>query len=197
MDKNRLFKTDLLYENSRQETYNSFYEKNGLKVYSRCDWNTEKGKAEQLKDMDVILQAGNIRLSVSEKERSKDYGDIFVELYHVFEDGRRKNGWLYETKAELLSYFTPTKHYFVNMSALKDTVIGDILPLIKDDISNFEGSGARVGTFYRKIGGKPRKMSATMARNEGNGAKWKTYGLCIPVSDLEDYGVTVDITEMV
>jgi len=192
----RIFENDLSREDSRKAYYSAFYESHGVKVYSRSDWNTKSGHREQKSDIDVTLQYGNIRLTASEKERSTYFGDIFVELEHVFEDGTTAKGWIFETKADLLSYFTPSFHFFVNMPDLKNTVINDILPLIRKQVNDFEKTDNKSGRISENIGGKKRSMTVTMARNSGNGNRWKTFGLCIRVEDLIDFGIAVDKTEI-
>lgn len=192
----RIFENDLSREDSRKSYYNDFYESHGIKVYSRSDWNTKSGHKEQKSDIDVTLLYGNIKLTASEKERSNYYGDILVEVMHVFEDGTVSDGWIFETEADILSYFTPSVHFFVNMPDLKNMVIDGILPLIEKAFVSFKNSGKNSSNVYVKIDGKMRKMTVTMARNSGNGKKWHTFGLCIKVEDLIDFGIAVDRTEI-
>lgn len=82
------------------------------------------------------------------------------------------------------------------MPDLKNTVINDILPLIRKQVNDFEKTDNKSGRISENIGGKKRSMTVTMARNSGNGNRWKTFGLCIRVEDLIDFGIAVDKTEI-
>lgn len=196
MKDKRLFEEDLSYENRRKAFYDGFYEQNGIKVISRTDWDTDDGQEKQKEDIDAYLKIGGTTFSVSEKDRNKNYGDILVELFHIFDDGTRENGWIEDTEADLLSYFTPDTHFFVNMQSLKEVVLEIIVPALHSQIIGFEHESLRFKKVYANIGGKSRTMSLTSAHNSRKNRTWDTFSICIPVSDLKDYGVTIDKTEI-
>lgn len=192
----RNFNDDLSYEGKRKPDYDKFYESHGFEVCQRYDFITESGKKAQKADIDVQLQKDGIKYLVSEKDRSASYGDVLVEVSHIYDSGEKKRGWIYETKADLLSYFTPKCHYFINMKELKDA-FDKIYPKIKDKLSDFVKSGKGFEKSGVNIDGNWLNLKFTCARNRGNGRHWRTISLCIDVADFEHLGVELEKSDIV
>lgn len=192
----RNFRDDLLYEEKHKTDYNKFYENNGFEVCERYDFNTENGKKAQKADIDVQIQKDGIKYLVSEKDRSASYGDVLVEVLHIYDDGEKKRGWIYDTKADLLSYFTPKCHYFINMKELKDAV-DKIYPKIKDKLRYFVKSEKGFEKTGANIDGNWLNLKFTCAKNRGNGRHWRTISLCIDVADFEHLGVELEKSDIV
>lgn len=96
------FNLDLEYslEERENDLFDSFYYRvfPGLEsIHFADDIETQR------KGIDKILhfKSGYI-VTVDEKKRRKDYGDILLELWSVWE--RRKRGWLYTCKCDYIVY---------------------------------------------------------------------------------------------
>ena len=98
-------------------------------VITRYDYNDPEGREMQKNGADLKLtlkdkygNSGN--LTISEKFRSSDWGDMFVELYSQYP---RVQGWGVTSQGiDFIAYFTPKKLYFVNY--------GDLLNVASDII---------------------------------------------------------------
>lgn len=96
------FTLDLEYslEERENDLFDSFYYRvfPGLEsIRFADDIETQK------KGIDKILHfKSGYTVTVDEKKRRKDYGDILLELWSVWE--RRKRGWLYTCKCDYIVY---------------------------------------------------------------------------------------------
>ena len=106
------FGLDLEYslEERENELFDSFYYRvfPGLNnIHLVKDMETQK------KGIDKILyfKSGYV-VTVDEKKRRKDYGDILLELWSVWE--RKKRGWLYTCKCDYIVYaIMPSKKVYL------------------------------------------------------------------------------------
>lgn len=61
----------------------------------------------QRDDIDLVIKNNSGRpLKISEKYRPFDYGDVLFEVWSVFPNDK---GWGCESKADIMTYWTPTK----------------------------------------------------------------------------------------
>lgn len=105
------FNIDLQYslDLTRNEDFDKFYHsiwKNQISLIEYMDFKTHK--QEQLKGIDkkIILNNGKV-ITIDEKCRRKDYGDIFIELRSNTKTN--KPGWLYYSTCDYIMYFTELK----------------------------------------------------------------------------------------
>lgn len=96
------FKTDLEYslEENECELLDSFYHKMfpGLR-----DIEIVKDLERQKKGIDKVLTLNRgQQLTIDEKKRRENYGDILLELWSVWEE--RKRGWLYTCQCDYIVY---------------------------------------------------------------------------------------------
>lgn len=112
------FKTDLEYSMD-DAVFDNFYKSNfpGLKEI-RFEDNLQK----QIKGIDktLIFKSG-LEITIDEKKRRVDYGDILLELYSNKETKRK--GWLYTAQCDYMAYaiIPKKKIYFLPMVLLKIT----------------------------------------------------------------------------
>lgn len=134
--KNYSFNESLAKEKNTRKWFDSIYESYGGKVKSICDYDTFEGKLQQQNDIDVLLEKDNKIFKVSEKARDKDFGDVYLEHYSVFED--KKIGWTQDSQADILAYGIPSKNIckIYEMAEVKNIyrLITSLLPL--DEIEN-------------------------------------------------------------
>lgn len=149
------FKKSLEIGTSRNKELNSHYEKRFRNVVDIIEVDDQE---EQYKGIDkhVILHTGKI-VTIEEKTRAKDYGDIFLELYSNKES--RRLGWLYTAQAEYITYITPKNIYTLPTE------------LLKSAWAIFKHGWERK---YKKIECK---------NTRGNGT-FTTVGIAIPVKEL-------------
>lgn len=128
------FQKSLEYEQTMipraDEAYLNLFSRVGHElVITRYDYNDPVGRKMQKNGADLKLtlkdEYGNSsNLTISEKFRSVDWGDMFVELYSQYP---KVQGWgVTSQSVDFIAYFTPEKLYFVNYSDLLN-VASDIL----------------------------------------------------------------------
>jgi hypothetical protein len=102
------FKTDLQYSLSQRECdlFDSFY----YRVFPNLA-NIEfvEDMERQRKGIDKVLhfQSG-YKVTIDEKKRRKDYGDILLEIWSVHES--KKRGWLYYSECDYIVYAIMPSH---------------------------------------------------------------------------------------
>jgi hypothetical protein len=98
-------------------------------------------------DWDKRVQFGSKTISIEEKTRARDYGDILVELV---EDLKTLDpGWIYQTKADRLVYcvLEPRLVYALPMGKLKDYVFDNIRVLLRNCNISDQGYGKTLNIF--------------------------------------------------
>ena len=110
------FKADLKYS-MEDEMFNNFY----LREFPNVrEIKTEKDIKKQFKGIDktLVFDSG-LEITIDEKKRRVDYGDILLELLSNKETGRK--GWLYTAQCDYIAYAVmPIKTiYFLPMILLK------------------------------------------------------------------------------
>lgn len=202
MNNNNFFNA-LKYEKSAQNDADSLYKAiihNKLDAQyphdkiniciKRWDFNTSDGRIKQLDDIDatiVVTTQNNIfHYNISEKFRTADYNDMFVELYSKYPS---KEGWGINTQADWVCYHTPDDLYVVNAEDIRKLVkdmknnsihsINHMVEEMQEWGSNFnqnyyentEINFYKIPTYIRD-----RKM-------------WEGLGACIPWDKMAEWGV--------
>lgn len=123
-------------------------------------------------DLSITLQNGQVK-NISEKFRSKDYGDMVIEL---LTDG--KLGWGVTGESDGICYFVPGKCYLVNTSDLKS--------LAKDILERY-GLTLMTTVSFAETTIKDGNMRMTFKcfSNSRDGRTWKNVVVCIPWNDLQ------------
>jgi len=106
------FDIDLKYslEARENELFDTFY----YRVFSNLrDIELVMDKERQRKGIDKILYFNNGKqVSIDEKKRRKDYGDILLELWSVWEE--KKKGWLLTAQCDYIVYAVmPSKKVYL------------------------------------------------------------------------------------
>jgi hypothetical protein len=106
------FYKDLAYslDISKNEEFDRFYND---KFPDLKKIETVTDKETQLKGIDKILtfENGSI-ITIDEKIRRKDYGDIYIELFSNLE--RQKKGWAYTSQCDYIVYYIePTQQVYL------------------------------------------------------------------------------------
>lgn len=96
------FFTDLSYslEKTEDDSINGFYLKifPGISEIEFC-----KDMARQKKGIDKVIHfESGYQVTIDEKKRRKDYGDILLELWSVKE--KQKRGWLFTAQCDYITY---------------------------------------------------------------------------------------------
>ena len=126
-------KTDIFYEKWIKNILYASYPWNLMEInLSRWDWNTPEGRTKQMSDIDITIdvdvKSGQIKnhYNISEKFRTDDYGDMFIELYSKYPNVK---GWGPTTEADLIFYHTPKNLYYIDAKDIK-SVSNDIMNTI-------------------------------------------------------------------
>lgn len=134
-------KTDIFYEKWIKNILYASYPWNLMEInLSRWDWNTPEGRTKQMSDIDITIdvdvKSGQIKnhYNISEKFRTDDYGDMFIELYSKYPN---VNGWGPTTEADLIFYHTPKNLYYIDAKDIK-RVSNDIMNTININHLNDE-----------------------------------------------------------
>ncbi len=181
------------YESRKKETDNfhradTFYTTrlHALKI-ERCDYHTSKGKAFQQKDIDLWLTLENGRVSVSEKKRTRDFDDLYLELYSKYPE---TPGWAIHSQAAFLAYFFPERVFWAGFPQIKRFLKESLLPRINpDEWKKLQETHPETSTRKRikqKVSGITYPVTLIQAYNETQNATWYTMGISIPFNMLHD-----------
>lgn len=183
------FSQSKLYENEQIKRADKFY-RDILHVsdIKRFNYQFSEERKMQRQDIDLILTYQNKSYKVSEKFRSKDFGDLYLEIYSKYPNVL---GWLREGVSDYLMYFTPENVYCIDDHSLKNFYIEKLSPLLSS--LWFESINDSVKTIFNKkiyIDKIPYVISIIKALNEtSEGDKWITMGITIPFNMLKINGV--------
>jgi len=147
----------------------------------------------QRRDIDICLLFNGRNIHISEKFRKMDYGDLLIELFSKYPDVK---GWMNNSEAEYITYFTPHKVYVINkMELLNWYQTENFEDKINQEISNFhilnEKKSSRKNIEYTSSKGNSFKIHLIQAYNKIRDAEWHTLSLAISWNDLEKEGVQV------
>lgn len=123
-------------------------------------------------------------IGISEKFRTSDFGDMFIELYSKFPN---VIGWGLKEKADLVAYFTPWHTYIIDNDQLKK-----VIQAISDKLdAEALAEGLKEARCFQYIY-KDKIMEVRKVPTHHNGkVAWEGVGVCIKWQDLQDLGVTI------
>jgi hypothetical protein len=81
----------------------------------RIGYETPEEIELQRQDIDLFATIDGVEISISEKDRDRDFDDLLIEFYSVYPDSR---GWMDNSEAQMMAYYTPTKVIWVNKHQL-------------------------------------------------------------------------------
>jgi hypothetical protein len=97
------------FEKEQRKFFDNYYKSKG--------WRVERIKGKANKKYDCAIWTGKSWITIQEKVRSEDYGDLLVELTQDISTNNL--GWLYTCKADFILYKTPDTLYWINNKKLK------------------------------------------------------------------------------
>ena len=184
------FNNSLAYEQSRIPMQDKFYrEVLGATDIKRFHFNNLDERDIQRQDIDLQFVLDGKVVSISEKHRTKDWGDMFVEMYSKYP---YTLGWMHHCNANYFAYFVPNKVYWIDAQALKDFYLTSVRPNISEN------------DIARVMSGKESRQKATV--NLGNNSyslflvkvptkdgrdKWEGLGVCLPFSLLKQFKIPI------
>lgn len=192
------FQKSLEYEQTigiprADEAYKNLFSKHGYElVITRYDYNDPVGREMQKNGADLKLTLkdeydehnNSSNLTISEKFRSADWGDMFVELYSQYP---RVQGWGVTSQGvDLIAYFTPKKLYFVNYGDLLN-VASDIL--FTHNIGMDKEISDRVLKHNRNDYSEHIDLKVIPTYTNTDKPAWNGVGVCISWEALKAWGV--------
>ena len=206
---NNFFKA-LEYEKSQQKKADDFYKKlfgDKLLEIKRWDYNEDEcSRKMQQMGVDVTLTIKftgrtfnnvidksklNISYHISEKFRTKDWGDMLIELYSKFPETK---GWGHHNAADYIVYFVGDNVYVIDNKELVSFVEN-----ISNDISeNFLNNIFKTNTkkrYFECYKGKSINIIKTptcLDDKEG----WESVGVCVKWDDLKEFGIRIKKHEL-
>lgn len=176
-------------ETSHFETADRFYRKFLHAVHiERFDYNTAGGKQKQKADIDVTLSlADGTIFTVSEKKRTRDFDDLYLEVYSKFPDVQ---GWTAGSEAGFLAYFFPKRVFWAGFLQIRRFYRESLCPRLPEEMflnlkNGHERQNAKAEIFL-KIAGISYPVLLIQAYNESDGNAWYTMGISIPFQMLKD-----------
>ncbi|MHB9143111.1 MAG: hypothetical protein ACYC25_14670 [Paludibacter sp.] len=157
----------------------------------RIGYETPEEIELQRQDIDLFATIDGEEISISEKDRDRDFDDLLIEFYSVYPDSR---GWMDNSEAQMMAYYTPTKVIWVNKHQLVEFYNNHLRDLPVE--SHFDKLYKTGGTFsqgYLKILGKDEKISFIAAPNPG----YVTMSIAVSFDLLRRAGVDFTITNFV
>lgn len=182
----------LEYEKSCFKRQDEFYIRKGVTGIKRFDYDNPGEKDVQRKDIDLVLTSKTGRtVSVSEKNRPTNYGDLLFEIWSVYEQG--KPGWSLTGESDWTFYFVESlRNPYVGLFKTCDLhkfiqenkILEQITPEIWDE---FHKESKCIKDILIKIKGfsSPVRCSLIKAYNKG----YTTLSLSVPYSVLDGYGL--------
>jgi hypothetical protein len=172
------------------EFYTSKYPKCELKRYNS---NSKEDLEFQKKDIDLTIVLPDRNIHISEKFRKDDYGDLLIELFSKYPDVK---GWMNNSAADYITYFTPHKVYVINkLELLNWYQTENFEDKINLEISNFhtlnERKSSRKKIEYTSSKGHSFFIHLIQAYNKTMDAEWHTLSLAISWNELEKEGIQV------
>lgn len=189
------FSRSLSYEQSKFPVQDKFYtEKLGAKVITRADFDDEEGRALQRMDVDVQFEYHGELINVSEKHRTRDYGDLLLEFYSMFP---HTPGWMNNSNADYLAYFVPGKVYWINKRELEDFYENVLEPVVPDSVfAQLASNNPRKSTRVDKtivVNGRQERVTVVQAYNHPyySDKEWYTENICVSFACLKRAGVHI------
>ena len=185
------FYNDLQHEQQYQNIADAFYAKHfGVSDIVRYNKNTQEHLKIQRQDIDVSFTHKGKHINISEKFRDKDFNDLYIEFYSKFPKVR---GWLDNSQADFLAYFTPLRVILVNEKKLSEFYKTTLSLAVSDDVlSDFNSKNLNNNAKKRiqlKVKNHIYYATLIQAYNVTTNALWHTIGIAIPLTMLDNFGV--------
>jgi hypothetical protein len=181
----------MLCERKNQKRADDFYlNRLGATNIVRHNRNTEADMKIQRTDIDVSFQRKGKRINISEKFRTKDFNDLYIEFYSKFPD---IHGWLDKSQADFIAYFFPARVFIIDEKALAEFYKNYLSNSIRKDvfkrlIETHPNDNAQKSTWIT-INNQNYKIQLIQAYNQTEDASWYTMGIAIPFKVLSDFGI--------
>lgn len=107
-------KDSLNVERSQFERQDNFYRHLFGHEPNRLDYEVYPDAQREDIDLTITNREGK-QLTISEKYRPVDYGDILFEIWSVYPN---KHGWGMDSKADILTYWTPFRLFVIDMPSV-------------------------------------------------------------------------------
>lgn len=184
----------LKYEKSNHAWADEWYKKHlNAESIIRWDWDEPIGHYKQQNDIDCTIQKEDTTLNISEKFRSVDFGDMFIEIYSMYPS---VPGWAIKSAADLIAYHTPTRSYLVNAKQIE--LLAELVLIGFDADDNKEeiirtGSGSgfiKIPNFKNPdlVHNLKVKYKAIKTFRPGC-TSWTGVGFCITWNALDKLGI--------
>lgn len=182
------------YEKTWHHIADQFY----LSKYPNCKiiryhQDSIEDLAFQRKDIDLTLELEGRKIHISEKFRKDDYGDFLIELYSQYPD---KRGWMENSEADFVAYYTSAKVYILNKYELTkwyysqkfgDRLKNEIAELHIDQLNKSSKKKVRFMTAL----GNEIELSLIQAYNDTGKSQWHTISIAILWEDLKNEGFNI------
>ena len=187
-----LMTESLEYEKSCFSKQDEFYRKKGVLNIRRFDYDNPEEKELQRKDIDLELtsKTGQV-VTVSEKNRPTNYGDLLFEIWSVYEQG--KPGWSVTGESDWTFYFveslrnpyvglfkTEDLHKFIQENKILEQITSEVWEDLHNDSKCIKDISLQIKGFETLV-----KCSLIKAHNKG----YDTMSLSVPYSVLDRYGL--------
>ncbi|HDO06174.1 MAG TPA: hypothetical protein ENG85_00660 [Bacteroidetes bacterium] len=163
----------------------------------RCDYSTKEGRNFQKADIDLWLNLKTGKVSVSEKKRTRDYNDLYLEVYSKFPD---TPGWTTLSKADFLAYFFPKRVFWAGFPQIIRFYNEQLAPRFPQELFKKLRHHNREKNTIEKItvnvAGLSCPVSLIQAYNECDGNSWYTMGISIPFDMLTNNHIKYRIYEL-
>lgn len=185
------FNISLQKEVQQQSCADQFYiKKLRAKDIVRYNSNSEIDMKFQRQDIDLSFELNGRRLMVSEKFRSFDYGDLYLECFSKYPG---TPGWMHHSQADFLACFFPERVLWINKKKLVGFFLNKLWPELPGGWFakiNRELYG-RSGIQKQKIDilGRQREFAVIQAFNRSGKDKWHTIGIGLPLEMLSEFNI--------
>lgn len=155
----------------------------------RYDFKSTYGKEMQRKDIDLKLTTEKGIYLVSEKKRSRYFGDLYLESYSKYPNTA---GWIEHTEADLFAYFFTETALILNMNQMKNFYFAVLKSNIQTTWYNKIYSNKEKSLYQKyniSLNGKSYDIYIIQAYNKNGGSEWYTLGFSIPLIVLKDNNI--------
>lgn len=185
--------TSLKYEQSKFEKQDEFYKKMGVVKINRFNYDNSNIERElQRKDIDLEITTVNDKIyTVSEKNRTSNFGDVLLEIYSVYE--QKKLGWAITGESDIFMYFVDSKYNpYVGEFSTKDihnmikknNIMSQITDKNWNDLYKINKNTLDKVINFGDIGDV--KCVLTKAYNKN----YVTMSVCVPYTVIDKIGVS-------
>lgn len=183
------FSKSLELERQQAASADSFYTKVlGARQVIRYASESAQDMAMQRLDIDVTIKVGERIFQISEKFRTRDFDDLYLEVYSKYPPIL---GWMDTGSPQVLVYFTPSKVHWIAHKELKDFYLLHLKPALDEKwFASLYNSNDSIVSHKLKLDSITTHIRIIQAHNFENKA-WVTMGVGIDIDVLEKFGVKI------